>query len=282
MITNIDYDHPDVYASLGDVKRAYEKFASQVSTSGMIINSADDANSHTITNSKGEHTLVGFSPRARFQIRDVHYYGEKTKFDLYLDGKKVTDISLQIPGKHNTVNAAMAAAAAWHIGVSWQQIVSGLAAFGGAKRRFEKVGEVDRVRIYDDYAHHPSEIQATLSAAKEWFPKERVIAIFQPHTYTRTKALLKEFSESFVYADEVILTDIYASAREVKPEESVLDELVQMTRKQTSRLHYLHTYDEVADFLKSHKKPDDVIITMGAGDIYLWGKRLLNDLKSDK
>lgn len=247
VITNIDFDHPDAYGSMTEVKEAYSKLVNQVPNNGLLIISKHDENS-----------------------RDVSY-GNIERIDVN------PQLSLSVPGKHNALNAAMAATVARHVGVSWEVIKHALKNFGGAKRRFEFVGSVGRVSIYDDYAHHPKEISSTLTAAREWFGKQRIIVVFQPHTYSRTNSLLKEFSEAFADGDVVILTDIYASARETKPEAPVLKHLVELTRKHVKNLYYVKDYDACVEFLKKEKRVGDIIITMGAGDIYGWGRRFLHD-----
>ncbi len=246
VITNIDYDHPDVYASLSDVQAAFAKLQKQAKV-----------------------TIQGED----FQVTHVGFGDERTFFTLAQNGMKLFDFTLKVPGKHNALNAAAAAMAARHIGLSWEQIAKGLLAFEGTKRRFELVGEIGDVKIIDDYAHHPNEIMATLEAARDWYPKRRIVAVFQPHTYSRTKALLSEFSRAFGSAHEVILTDIYASARETETLGLSGKTLVEETAKHHPHVYYAPDFTAVKKRLSAQMQANDVIIFMGAGDIYAWSKR---------
>ncbi|MCX6792289.1 MAG: UDP-N-acetylmuramate--L-alanine ligase, partial [Candidatus Gottesmanbacteria bacterium] len=209
VVTNVDFDHPDVYDSLADVQDAFIKLQRQ---SKLIIVNADDPASKVLMNK----TVIsyGFSPKAEFRVTNVRFGEERTFFALDQNGMKLLEFTLKVPGKHNALNAAAAAIACKNLGVSWERIKEGLAKFGGTKRRFERIGVIGGTTVIDDYAHHPKEIMATLAAAREWYPHKRIITVFQPHTYSRTKALMSEFSHAFTNAHRVILTDIYSSARE--------------------------------------------------------------------
>jgi UDP-N-acetylmuramate--alanine ligase len=250
VITNIDYDHPDVYASLADVHAAFEKFQRQ-----------------------SKVTITGND----YEVTHVRFGRDRTFFSLSQNGIFLYDFTLKVPGRHNAQNAGAAAIAAKELGLSWGQIADGLLVFGGTKRRFDLVGEEGGVKVFDDYAHHPNEIKATLAAARDWYPNQRILAVFQPHTYSRTKALLSEFSRAFGNASEVILTDIYASAREHDTLGISGKTLVEETAKQKNNVYFAPDYKAVKKMLTSHKRPGDVIIFMGAGSIYTWSKKLLNN-----
>lgn len=270
VVSNIDYDHPDAYPNLEVVKQAFEQLQEQQIGQKITIVNIDDHESHILLS--GEQVVTcGFSPRADLRITHMSVGNERMFFALSLRGMSVGEFMLHIPGKHNVANAAAAAFACHAAGLTWEEIRDGLNKFRGTKRRFEKIGEAHGVMFYDDYAHHPKEIVATLAAARSWYPDDHIIAVFQPHTYSRTKALLTEFGKAFTGADTVIITDIYASARE----------------HDTLGISGRTLFDEIR---KNHKdvifapKPADVtrvlvrdgiVLFMGAGDIYMWEKDVM-------
>lgn len=268
VVTNIDFDHPDVYGSLAEVQKAFVKLQHQ---SKVTIVNADDAASGVLSAA----STYGFSPRAEFRATNIGFGAERTFFTLNQNGMKLTDITLKVPGRHNVLNAAAAAVAAKQLGLTWAQIAKGLLVFGGTKRRFEFVGQIGDSRVYDDYAHHPAEIKAQLTAVREWFPHSRIIVVFQPHTYSRTKALMREFSGAFTAAQEVILTDIYSSARETDTLGISGKTLVEETAKHHANVLYAPDYSSVSRTLRQHMQQGDIIIFMGAGDIYGWSKRFI-------
>ena len=270
VVTNIDFDHPDAYASLENVQDAFKILQKQ---SKVTIVNADDPASQVLDAS----ITYGFSPKAEFRITNVHSAEDRTFFTFSERGMEIGEFMLQVPGRHNAINAAAAAIACKQLGVPWEDIKKGLLVFGGTRRRFEVVGNPPAggggVRIIDDYAHHPQEIMATLAAAREWYPKNRIVAVFQPHTYSRTKALLSEFAHAFTQADEVILADIYSSARETDTLGITGKTLVEETAKYNKNVLYAPDFAAVKKILNAHKRIGDVIIFMGAGNIYYWSKR---------
>ena len=277
VVTNIDYDHPDAYASLVDVQNAFMKFQDQEKGMKLTIVNADDPASKVLMNNSV--LTYGFSATAEFQVTHVGFGEERTFFTLSQHGMKLIDFTLKVPGRHNALNATAAAIACKQLGLSWEQIAKGLLIFGGTKRRFEFVGNAPAgggdIRVYDDYAHHPTEIKAQLAAVREWFPRRRIIAVFQPHTYSRTKALLSEFSHAFTNAHEVILTDIYSSARETDTLGISGKTLVEETAKHHQNVYFAPDYSHVNKLLRQHMQPNDVVLFMGAGNIYTWGKQFV-------
>ncbi|KKW09757.1 MAG: UDP-N-acetylmuramate-L-alanine ligase [Microgenomates group bacterium GW2011_GWC1_49_7] len=265
VVTNIDYDHPDAYVSLAAVQDAFVKLQEQ---SKLTLVNADDPASNVLMNRNV--MTYGFSKRAEFQVTHVGFGEERTFFTLAQNGMRLFDFVLKVPGKHNALNATAAAIACKQLGLSWQEIAKGFLAFEGTKRRFEFVGTFGGARVYDDYAHHPTEITAQLAAVRQWFPNDRIIAVFQPHTYSRTKALLAEFATSFVHANEVILTDIYASARETETLGISGKTLVEETAKYHQHVFFAPDFAAVQKLLTKHTQSGDVIIFMGAGSIYTW------------
>ncbi len=279
VVTNIDFDHPDVYKTLQSVKEAFVSFQMKLQGLGISIINADDPASAVLDTAKAEAITYGFSSHADVRITHVGFGEERTFFSLSDRGTAIGEFSLKVPGKHNAANATAAAVACRSIGVSWEDIRQGLLAFGGTKRRFEKVGNVGNIRIYDDYAHHPKEIAATLAAARAWYPKQRIIAVFQPHTYSRTKALFHEFAKSFRDADIVAIADIYGSAREHETLGISAAMLVAEIATHQQHVFYTKGYADMERYMSKTMEEDDVIIFMGAGDIYGWSRKLIQNLK---
>jgi UDP-N-acetylmuramate--alanine ligase len=176
-----------------------------------------------------------------------------------------------VPGKHNILNALAALVAAHEFGLSYEAIKKGLLQFGGAKRRLELLYTNKDIRIYDDYAHHPHEITASLDALRSWYPKNRIITIFQPHTYSRTASLLSEFAKSFSKSDVILIADIYASARETVRTDITSAKLVEEIANHHTSVQYIKNLSGALSYIKTYLSPGDIIVCMGAGDIYEWG-----------
>ena len=199
----------------------------------------------------------------------------RPSYDLVVQGEIVNRITLGVTGEHNVYNSLAAIAVAMELGIGFDAIMSGLKNFKGTDRRFEKKGEIGGVTIIDDYAHHPQEIAATLSAAKN-YPHKKLWCVFQPHTYTRTKAFLDEFAQALSAADEVILADIYA-ARETDTLGVSSADIASRIEKLGTPAHYIPSFDEIETFILEHCMQGDVLITMGAGDIVRVGEKLLGE-----
>lgn len=271
VVTNIDYDHPDVYPNLAAVVDAFRAIQQK---SKVVILNADDPGSRRLKETKTALTY-GFSPTADYRISHVGTGAERMFFTLEERGVKLGEFALKVPGQHNVSNAAAAMIAAHGAGVPWDMLREGLLQFTGTKRRFEKLSSDSGVTFYDDYAHHPAEIAATLKAARAWYPTQHIIAVFQPHTYSRTKTLLSEFGRSFTDADTVILTDVYASAREHDSLGVTGMTLVSETAKHHRDVRLAKDKIAVSHTLASVAKRGDVVICMGAGDIYNWERDII-------
>jgi len=280
VVTNIDFDHPDAYENLKGVEDAFAKFSDKEKGMRMTIINADDPNSRSLqTYAKGEVFTYGVSRSADLQILDIQYGEGSTMFHLSLRGTPVGEpMTLVIPGKHNVYNACAAISACHALGISWKHIQKGLSQFKGTKRRFEHLGTIHGMDFYDDYAHHPHEIEATLEGVRGWYPRRRVIAVFQPHTYSRTKALLLQFGKSFTHASVVCIADIYASARETETFGMTSKRVVEEIVKYKKDVWYVKDERGSQQFLEKHGRPLDIIIFMGAGDIYDWGKKIVKNL----
>lgn len=270
VMTNIEYDHPDAFANIEDVKDAFVRLTENVSDEGIIIACCDSKEIQDILpRIKRKVITYGFSPQADYRIEKC-YFGSCVSFMHVVQGNiALGEYMLRISGKHNLLNALAAGIAANYVGISWDKIKEYLKVFAGTKRRFEKICEVGTMLLYDDYAHHPSEIVATVRASKEWFPDKRVVVLFQPHTFSRTKALFIEFAKSFKGADLTVITDIYPSGREQFDKTISSEMLVAAAKKYTKNVTYQGNKKEVLKFLKENISDNDLLLTMGAGDIFL-------------
>lgn len=269
VITNIDFDHPDAYRNIDEVKQAFLTFAQKLKKNGLLVAGIDNENVKKIIPLVKRPILTfGFSPMADFQISRVTCGLQKTWFNLKSKKIDLGQFSLSVPGKLNVVNATAAGVVANYLGISWLKVKETLTSFSGTKRRFEFMGTKGGVNYFDDYAHHPCQIKNTLEATRDWFPDKRIICVFQPHTYSRTKALFKDFAKSFTQANVVILTDIYPSARE-EFDPTINSRFLSMEiKKHQANVHYLANFRDLINFLEKETKPGDIVMTMGAGDIY--------------
>jgi len=281
VVTNIEYDHPDIYQNLAQVKKAYQAFFQLLPKNGLLVACADNQNViKTVKNLAVNAQLYGFSPQADWKVEKAFFGQGETFFDLSYKKAVINRVKLKVPGRFNVLNAAAVLAVGTFLGLDALTIKKGLAAFGGTRRRFEFIAEVAGIRLYDDYAHHPEEIKATLAAARDWFPGQKITVVFQPHTFSRTKALFDQFARCFSLAHRVIITDIYASARE-KDDLDVSGELLaKETAKHHSQVIYLKDKKAVADFLAKTSRKGGIILTMGAGDIFSWPPLILKSLKA--
>ncbi|MBF4695640.1 UDP-N-acetylmuramate--L-alanine ligase [Fusibacter ferrireducens] len=280
IILNIDEDHLDYYRDLEHIISAFAKFADNIHEDGVLVLNGDDYNSKKIkAYYQGRLTTFGINSDCDFSAKNIVYnhLGFPT-FDVYYKDQKKTQISLSIPGQHNVYNALAAIAAVSEFIKDYDLIQSRLNSFKNAKRRFEQIGSVNDISIIDEYAHHPSEIKATLQAARRIESLNKLYCIFQPHTYSRTKELLHEFAGSFKSADEVILTNIYA-AREVDKGEIHSKDLLKALLAEGINALFFETFDEVVAYLAANCHPHDFVMTIGAGDVNKIGYALNDILK---
>ena len=266
IILNIDADHLDYFGNLQNVITSFSKFAAK--TTGTLIYNAADENTLKALESlpadiRQKGISYGLSKDCDWCAENVRpirgsYYG----YDLIHHGEKLSTVSLGVPGEHNVLNSLAAAAAAYLCGATPEQIAAGLQSFGGAGRRFEKVGEVNGVTFIDDYAHHPTEITATIATAKK-LTDGRLWAIFQPFTFSRTARHLEGFAKALSAADRVIVSDIMGS----REQNSWNVHSTQIT-EQIDGATYLATFPEIAEFVSDQVQPGDLVLTMGGGDVY--------------
>jgi UDP-N-acetylmuramate--alanine ligase len=276
VVTNVDFDHPDAYASVRQVQDAFLALMAKQKGKKVSILNRDDPESIPLLENNTLNTIItyGLSQSAMYYPASITYRPGRTEFELMHEGKSLGIFRLSVPGEHNVMNALAAIIACRQTGVSWSQIQIGLVRFSGAKRRFEKIGAVSGVTFYDDYAHHPKEISSTLAAIRSWYPKDRLIVVFQPHTYSRTYTLLADFGGAFRSADIVICTDIYASAREKETLGMSGMLFTREVQKHHKRVYYAAGADEVTAVLSSLTTKGDRVVFMGAGNIYSWGKEI--------
>lgn len=280
VVTNIEYDHPDVYKSFKHTQKAYLQFFKKLPKDGILVVNADNSHSLKVARDADKHILTyGFHPHADFHIKDLSIDSGKTTFTL---SYKNFDFQYQIPvpGKFNVLNATAAIAVASHLGVDVKLISQGISKYTGCMRRFQTIGKTQGITVVDDYAHHPTEIKATLKAAASWFKGQKITAIFQPHTYSRTKALFSEFAQSFTNSDQIIFIPIYASARETTDTSVSSFKLAEATKKYHPNVLYQEKESDLIKYLDTSAKSGDVIITLGAGDIFILARKILKSLKS--
>ena len=276
VILNIDADHLDFFKDIDDIRHSFRKFAQLLPADGALIINADTPHYQDIIKDLSCKIITyGLDHEAQYQATDITYdkYGHAS-FTVLKDGRKAGSFYLKVPGSHNVSNALAAIALAQLLQIPDDVIVKGLGSFTGTDRRFQYKGEVAGVTIVDDYAHHPTEIQATLNAAHN-YPHKKLWCVFQPHTYTRTKAFLDEFAEALSAADAVVLADIYA-ARETDTLGISSADIASRIEKLGTEVHYFPTFEEIEAFLLKNCSTGDLLITMGAGDIVKVGEKLLN------
>ena len=279
VVTNVEADHLDIYADLADIRRAFAEFIRGART---IVLCADDRGASTLpTPSTSEVIRYGIaSADARLRALNVRAQATGVAFGVEYDGELLGSVSLKVAGNHNVLNALAAIAAGLALDAPFAGLAYGLSTFAGAERRFERLGEENGITVIDDYAHHPTEITATLSAARSAFPGRRLVVAFQPHLYSRTRDFAREFACALCEGDAVYLTEIYA-ARE-KPIAGVTADLIVAELAKTTGQPKLSWRGEralLADVLAAAVRDGDVVITMGAGDITKTGRELLARLR---
>ncbi|HSA57650.1 MAG TPA: UDP-N-acetylmuramate--L-alanine ligase [Gemmatimonadaceae bacterium] len=276
VVTNVEADHLDVYRDLADIRGAFEQFLAPART---VILCADDPGASSLhVGPASEIVRYGLgSPDARLVGAAVMSVDGLLRFVVRFDGEELGDVTLRVPGIHNVRNALAATAAGLALGATFEQLRPGLEAFEGVERRFQRLGAVRGVDVVDDYAHHPTEILATLDAARAAFPGRRLLAAFQPHLYSRTRDFASEFGAALARADAVFLTEIYP-ARE-QPIEGVTSGLIATALANGGRPPvWRGPREELASALASSVREGDVVLTLGAGDITRAGPELLQRL----
>ncbi len=277
VITNIDREHMNFYGTMETLKAAFRDFANKVPFYGLAVICLDDPHIQAIIPELTKrHTTYGLRGQADVIARDIRTEGFSSHFTVWIGGKAAGEVALSVPGVHNIRNALAAIAASLEVGLGFDAAAAALATFVNADRRFQRVGERDGVAVVDDYAHHPTEIKASLAAAKA-FCRGRVLAVFQPHRYTRTQDLMEEFQTAFYDADHVVVTDIYPAGEAPIPgvdARGILDGIVRHGHR--SAIHLKDRLDIVAH-LRETAREGDLLITLGAGDIWRVGRGFLDE-----
>ena len=275
MILNIEEDHLDFFKDLEDIRHSFHQFTALLPSDGTLVINGDITDYPEIYRGLDCNvTTYGSSPDYDYSAANVlHDEKGRVSFDLVKYGETAARIQLSVTGDHNVSNALASIATAELLHIPMEAIQKGLLSFIGTDRRFEYKGTLDGVTIIDDYAHHPTEIQATLKAAK-YYPHKELWCIFQPHTYTRTKAFFHEFAEALSHTDHLVLADIYA-ARETDTLGISSKDLAEEVRKLGTDTYYFPSFAEIEDFVKSRCVSGDLLITMGAGNVVDIGEDLL-------
>ena len=266
--TNLKFDHPDVYADFAATKQVYTKFFSQIKTGGSLIINADDVN---LTKIKTKTKKISYGEISSADYRLLNYRAEAGKtISHFTYRREEYELVLSVPGIYNVKNALAAIAASQVAGVKMADSIKALSGFTGTKRRFEFIGEKDGLKFYDDYAHHPDEITAVIQALNDWYPRGKKYIAFQSHTFSRTKQLFSEFVASFAAADRVLMIDIFPSAREKADSTVSSDLLCQAIRAKypQTQAENLGSIQNLAKFIKQNLRSGDILLTVGAGDIY--------------
>lgn len=287
IVTNIEPDHLENYdGDFGKLKAAYVQFLQQVKTGGKAIVCSDDETVNELvpqvyqgTADPSQLVTYGIDGDADYKAENIELGDRRVSFTMTYKGTQLGAIELSVPGRHNVYNAMATVITCLEAGLSFDEVAIAIRLFRGAKRRFQVLGEVNDILVIDDYAHHPTEIRATISAAKA--TGKRIVAVFQPQRYTRTFFLFEQFSRAFPEADEVIITDIYSPAGEQQIEGVHSHKLVELIKSNSNaNTVYIPTKEEVLTYLTDRVAPGDLVITMGAGDIWKVADSLAKSLKS--
>jgi UDP-N-acetylmuramate--alanine ligase len=280
VLTTLETDHLDCYRDLEDIKGAFVQFANKVPFYGFVVLCLDEPALQDIMPQLRKKKLItyGLTPQADVQAVDIQHKENTSSFTVIRGQEELGRVTVQLPGNHNVQNALAAIAVGLELGVSFAQVKAGIERFTGVYRRWEKKGEAAGVTVYDDYAHHPTECKATLSGVKAGW-RRRVVCAFQPHLFSRTRDFYEEFGKAFLLADVLVVTDVYPAREE--PIQGVSGELITNAAKQYGHkeVHYVQNKKELPAYLKSITKQGDIVITMGAGDIWKFGEEYLALLK---
>ncbi len=281
VVTSIEMDHPDIYRDVDDVTAAFREFIRRVPRDGLLVVCGDDERAaRAAAHTDAPLLRYGLSEANDLRARDIRANEiGGNDFAVWRGGARLGDFALRVPGKHNVLNALAAIGVAEQVGIERSITRETLRAFRGAARRFEVKAEIGGITIVDDYAHLPAEIRATLSAARERYPGRKIWAVFQPHTFSRTRALLDDFANAFADADHVIIADIFA-ARE--RDDGAVHSRMLVERMNHADARYLARAEEIAEDLMARLEPGDVLITLGAGDVNRIGERVKARWRADR
>ncbi len=266
IITNIDFEHVDFYKNWDNIIAAYRRFIQRTRPGGCLIVCGEDPRlKQLVAEEKADSITYGFGPQFDVYAQNSVHEGYSTRFDCYYQGKELGAVDLVVPGRHNVLNALAAIALGLRLGILFETMRASLQTFDGVKRRFQLKGNFDDIMVVDDYGHHPTEIVATLSAAKS-FNRKRLVVAFQPHRYSRTKFLMEEFVQSFKLSDYLVITDVYAASE--KPSEGAdIHELYAKIQAEYGAGAIYLKKEKIVEHLLEVVRPGDLLLTLGAGDI---------------
>lgn len=278
IVTNVENDHMDHYGTMENIIKAFKQFLKQIRPDGWAVVCFDNENIRNIVkDAECKYISYAIEHEADYMAANISTQGSGIAFDVIHKGENLGRVVLNVPGRHNVLNGLAAVVTGLSLGLTVPQMAEGLTKFNGAKRRFQTKGRSNGVWVVDDYAHHPTEIATTLKAARQTQPK-RLICAFQPHRYTRTQLLQKEYGSCFAEADLLVLTDVYSAGEDPIPGvdgELLVKEVAEQTGQKTV---YIQDKNEIAAYLKSIAADGDLIMTMGAGDIVKCGEELVKML----
>lgn len=281
VITNIEADHLDCYDGMEDLHNSFVEFANKVPFYGRVIVCLDNHGVQEILPQlKRSITTYGFNKQANIRAENIRFKEGGSRFEVWVDGEILGKVKLNLPGEHNILNALAAVAVGLELEIPFEKIRRGLEKFSGVNRRFEIRGEFNGIMVVDDYAHHPTEIEATFKAAREGWPERRLVAVFQPHLYTRTRDFYTEFARAFFLVDLAIITEIYPAREE--PIEGVDGNLIVKTARDMGhrQVFYVPDKTQLPDYLTEKLQPGDMLLTVGAGDVWKICDRICEKLEN--
>jgi UDP-N-acetylmuramate--alanine ligase len=279
-ITTLEREHLDIYTDLEDIKRAFVEFANKVPFYGFVILCLDEPSIQEILPLIRKKVVTyGLNAQSDLRALNITYHESQSMFTLMRHGKDLGEIRLKVPGLHNVKNSMAAIGIGLELGIDFGQIKKAVESFTGVYRRLEIKADSDGVMVVDDYAHHPTEVKATLSALKSGWPEKRVIAVFQPHLYSRTRDFHDEFGRSFLNADVLVVTEVYAAREE--PIQGITGELIVNDARAFGHkeAYYVQDKKQLPEFLMKAKRAGDIVVTLGAGDISKYGEEFIALLK---
>ena len=280
VVTNIDREHLDFYKNLDAIKSVFLDFIDRLPFYGLAVLCLDNESiQDLIPKIKKRYTTYGMSSQADFQIRNVNFEKRRSRFSVYREGEKLGDIDLNLPGIHNVYNATASIAVGIELDVPFAAIKSALETLEGVQRRLEIKGEVNGITVVDDYGHHPTEIKTTLDAIEKCWPDNRKVVVFQPHRYTRTQALFDDFTRSFYQSDTLVVLPIYAAGEKRIEGLSGQDLCEGIKAHGHKEVFCAGDAKSAITYLKDNLKPGDLLLTLGAGDVWKVGEQLLATLQ---
>jgi UDP-N-acetylmuramate--alanine ligase len=275
-ITTLEREHLDIYTDLEDIKRAFVEFANKVPFYGFVILCLDEPSIQEILPLIRKKVVTyGLNAQSDLRAVNVSFHENSSKFNLLRHGRDLGEVTLKVPGMHNIKNSMAAIGIGLELGIGFEEIKKAVESFTGVYRRLEMKADVEGVMVVDDYAHHPTEVQATLSALKSGWPEKRVVAVFQPHLYSRTRDFHDEFGRSFLNADVLVVTEIYPAREE--PIQGITGELIVNDARGFGHkeAHYIPDKKQLPEFLSGIVKHGDIVVTLGAGDISKYGEEFI-------